>query len=70
MQFLEQQYMQMVNQDMMASQFEQMMIRDQPQMMAQPTNYFQHIQERPNMQNEMNSIWDSTTAEPMAQQTQ
>ena len=49
MQFLEQQYMQMVNQDMMASQFEQMMIRDQPQIMAPPTNYFQHIQERANM---------------------
>ncbi len=44
----------------MSSQFERMRIMESqgPQMMT-PTNYFQHLQERPNMQNEMNSMWDS-----------
>lgn len=28
--------------------------------MAAPTNYFQHLAERPNVQQEMNSLWDSS----------
>lgn len=36
----------------MARQFDQMRV-------AEPTNYFQHLVERPNVQQEMNSIWDS-----------
>ena len=47
----------------MSAHFEKMNIMDNPaaaqMMQAPPTNYFQHLQERPNMQNEMNSLWDS-----------
>lgn len=43
MQFLEQQYMQMINQDMMATQFERMQLGEPQQPMIAPTNYFQHL---------------------------
>ena len=32
-------------------------------MMAPPTNYFQHLAERPNVQLEMNQLWDSSLQE-------
>eukprot|EP00347_Sterkiella_histriomuscorum_P009094 403342540 len=61
-QFLEQQYANMMNQDFMQKEFERMRIQE-TQSIPQQQNYFQHLQNKPNMMQEMNSIWDASVTQ-------